>query len=182
MTRINQETGKLEFEGFVLCDKTNMKNFISGEWYRISDSGLIDNVGRVWGSTGNTKYITKLLTHRNPLTFINDYMSCYRVHFSDYSSQSYLNTSPKEDSLDTKRAEKIYNQFLSILQSLKLSNPFMAQYQLRDNTNWVCGSVINKIVRIMGYPESDSVLEMIYECITEEETFQDVRDKIEGDI
>jgi len=178
MTRVNQETGELEFKGFARCSMTYKKDFTVGKWYVISDKGLFDDEQYLWGQFSH-EYKNRLLYQRTPLAVINGYMSAFSVEFDEYVPTP--NTSPIQNLSSTRKAKEIYNQFLSILHFLKSSNQFMTENQLRSSTDWICDLVVDEIITAMDYPESDFIYESLYEGFRQEETFQEVRDKIEGD-
>jgi hypothetical protein len=189
MTRINQETGQLEFDGFVRCDQSMDDDFIVGEWYQTSNEiGIQDETGYNYGQFSNV-YFELMKTERLPLVVINKYMKIYRfdsfLPTSVYNKQ-ILGISEKEEvvqSAELTMATKTFYQTVTMLSALHYSNLLMKEEQLVDATDWVIQAVTNEIIKLMGYPKSDFTTTTVTDAIRNYGSFnKDIRQIIEGTI
>jgi hypothetical protein len=189
MTRVNQETGKLEFDGYVRCDQSTDSDFIVGKWYEASsEHGVKDETGYNYGQYSKI-YFELMETERLPLVVINKYMKIYRfdsfLPTSVYNKQ-ILGIAEKEDvvqSSELTMATKTFYQTVTMLSALHYSNLLMKEEQLVDATDWVIQAVTNEIIKLMGYPKSDFTTTTVTDAIRNYGSFnKDIRQIIEGTI
>lgn len=179
MTKINQENGTLEFDGYVRCSESEDADFTVGKLYRANSlTGVQDNDEYNYGGCEQKIWGESLLANRIPLSVVNRYMNVMGYSFDEFlqSEQKAIQTQP--DTSDS-RAKSTYYELLKILSVLEQANPLMSEDQLIEQTGWVVESVIDKIISLMGYPKSDFVFGVILDAIRDYDNFNSIRNKIE---